>query len=319
MHLNYARITVTMINGFKCYIPMPVRNLWGALWQRSIKSINLLSPCLATRILHFKMTGKMLNVNNPSDFNEKLQWLKLYWKDPLISTCADKYEMYNYVKKNGDPSILNNLRAVYDNADEICWKDLPEKFALKCTHGCGYNVVTQNKGELDKKAVFKMLNLWLKEKFGVRHLEPHYDKIKPRIILEDYIENSEGKLPLDYKIYCFNGVAKLVLVCSERDQELKLDFFDLNWSRLNIGHKENESKRKLKRPTCFDEMIKHAESLAKPFPFVRIDFYDKDGIPILGEFTFTPAANMARYYNDYGLKYLGGLLSLPSKKQPVNH
>lgn len=283
-------------------------------WFYTIKSINKVSPVTATRMLHYRTTGEILNLKNPSKFNDKLQWLKLYWQDPLVPLCADKYEIYNYVKENGDSSILNNLLAVYEDANEIDWENLPEKFALKCTHGCGYNIVTNNKYELNPKEVKRKLNTWLNEKFGEKSLEFHYDKIKPRIILEEYIENDAGLLPIDYKIYCFNGEPKLVLVCSERADDIKKDFFDLNWNRLNIGHKEDESKQEIKMPDSFKEMISHAAILAKPFPFVRVDFYDKEGKVVLGELTFTPAANMGNTLNEYGQKYLGQMLKLPSKK-----
>ena len=282
-------------------------------WSHVFNYIDVVSPTYATKIMHYKKTKTILNLKNPVGFNEKLQWLKLYWNDPLISICADKYEIYNYVKINGDPTILNNLLNVYDSTDQIIWDELPEKFALKCTHGCGYNIVTNNKLDLDKSKVFKQLNAWMNEKFGRNNLEPHYDKIKPRIILEEYIENSKGTLPVDYKIYCYNGIAKLVLVCSEREGRLRLDFFDLNWDRLDIGFKKDESDSMIKKPLCFSEMIKHAEMLSQPFPFVRVDFYDKDGLPVLGELTFTPGANMSKYYNDYGQQYLGNFLTLPDK------
>ena len=297
--------------GLKDKMKKLFKRFFKFLWKVTIKFVNFFSPTLATKLVHYKVTGDLLNLKRPISFNEKLQWLKLYWHDPLILICADKYEVYNYVKENGDPSILNNLIAVYDKAEDIVWEDLPEKFALKCTHGCGYNIVTADKSSLDSLDVIEKMRVWLKEIFGESSLEYHYAKIRPRIILEEYIENKEGLLPLDYKIYCFNGVAKLVLVCSERDDGLKLDFFDLEWNRLNIGYKKNESDKEIVKPSCFYEMTKHAEMLAKPFPFVRVDFYDKDGIPILGELTFTPAANMANYYNEYGKRYLGDLLVLP--------
>lgn len=288
------------------------KKIINRVWIRGLNTIAKVSPVTATKMLHYRITGDVLNLKNPSKFNDKLQWLKLYWQDPLVPLCADKYEIYNYVKENGDSSILNNLLAVYEDANEIDWENLPEKFALKCTHGCGYNIVTNNKSELNPKEVKRKLNTWLNESFGQKSLEFHYDKIKPRIILEEYIENEAGLLPIDYKIYCFNGEPKLVLVCSERENKLKLDFFDLSWNRLNIGHKKDESSNLITKPTCFDDMIKHARILSKSFPFVRVDFYDKDGTAILGELTFTPAANMANYYNDYGQQYLGSLLTLPN-------
>lgn len=275
--------------------------------------INKASPALATKLLHFKTTGKWINLENPRDFNEKLQWLKLNEPNTLKAVCADKYKVFQYIEENYDRSILNKIIAVYSNPSEIEWEILPKKFAMKCNHGCGYNIVTKNKSELDRKSVESKLRRWLREKYGRKLLEPHYDLIEPKIIVEEYIENISGLLPIDYKIYCFNGKAKLVLVCSERDENLRLDFFDLNWSRLNIGHKENESTKKIKKPACFDEIVRHSEALSKPFAFVRVDFYDKDGTPIFGEMTFTPAGNMATYYNDYGLELLGEMLSLENR------
>ncbi len=284
-------------------------------WRHGLQTVDKVSPALATSIMHYRATGDILNLRQPKKFNDKLQWLKLYDDNPLVVDCADKYEMYNYVKAHGDASILNHLIAVYDDPSEIDWDELPQKFALKCTHGCGYNIVTKDKSELDKAEVFQQLNKWMHEKFGRYNLEYHYDKIKPRIILEEYIEAKNGLLPTDYKIYCFDGKAKLVLVCSEREDTLKLDFFDLDWNRLNIGHKKDESDKQIIKPTCFDSMVAHAEQLSQPFAFARVDFYDKDGVAVLGEMTFTPAANVANYYNDYGQKYLGELLTLPKKNK----
>lgn len=290
--------------------PKPIKSSYHSAFSFFVRLIDKASPVLATKLLHLKTTGRWINLKEPKDFNEKLQWLKFNEDQHLKALCADKYKVYKYIEKKHDPSILNRLIAVYDDPSEIDWDILPERLAIKCTHGCGYNIVTKNKNELDRSEVEEKLNKWLGEKFGRKMLEPHYDLNEPRIIIEDYIEDKSGCLPVDYKIYCFSGKAKLVLVCSEREDSLKLDFFDLDWNRLNIGHKENESSNIINKPSCFGEMIKHAEAIAKPFTFVRVDFYDKDGLPVFGELTFTPAANMATYYNDYGLELLGGMMDI---------
>lgn len=283
------------------------------LWRFTLDRINRISPVIATRLLHRKNTGKALRLKHPMDFNDKLQWLKLYWDEPLVSICADKYEVYNYVEKLGCGEIMNRLIGVYDSVDEIDWESLPKRFAAKCTHGCGYNIIVTDKSCLDKELAKQKIDFWLHEKFGRKSLEYHYDRIRPRVIIEEYIESAEGMLPLDYKIYCFNGEAKLVQVCSERDTELREDFLDLEWRPLDIGCRKT-SPTPLIKPVCFDEMIQYAHKLAQPFPFVRVDFYDKDGFPVLGEMTFTPGSNMStHYYNEKGLAYLGELLELPSR------
>jgi len=294
----------------KSILPQPIKTAYHAVFRLFFRLINKLSPELATKLLHYKTTGKWINLKNPKDFNEKLQWLKLNEDQALKSVCADKYAVYQYIEKNYDSSILNKLIAGYGKPSDIEWDKLPDKFAMKCNHGCGYNIVTKNKKELDRNKVTKQMNKWLGEKYGQKLLEPHYDLIEPKIIVEEYIESRVDLFPLDYKIYCFNGVAKLVLVCSEREESLKLDFFDLEWNRLSVGHKEDESTKIIEKPACFDEMVRHAEALSQPFTFVRVDFYDKDGVPLLGELTFTPAANMATYYNDCGLDFLGNMMDL---------
>lgn len=293
------------------YLLEQLRQSRRTAWRGMLNAINGISPVTAAQILYFRKTGKYLNLRKPRDFNEKLQWLKIYWDDPLKAMCADKYQVYHYVESQGCDNILIRLLAVYDSPDEIIWDELPEKFALKCTHGCKYNIITRNKHELDPEAVRQQLWQWMGERFGRKSLEPHYDRIRPRIILEDYIETRSGLLPWDYKIFCFNGVAKLVEVCSERERELRFDFFDLDWNILPISFEEFRRDTPPEPPGCLPEMLAYAEKLAQPFPFVRVDFYDNDGVPIFGELTFTPGSSMSTRFSEYGQRYLGDLLALP--------
>ncbi|PMR76983.1 ATP-grasp fold amidoligase family protein [Billgrantia endophytica] len=282
-------------------------------WRYILSGVYKVSPVTATRLLCFQKTGKIIDIKNPRDFNEKLQWLNLYWDDPLRSVCADKHRVREYAERQGCARILKKLIAVYDSVDDIAWSDLPGKFALKCTHGCGYNIVPADKETLDQEEVKAKLRKWMGERFGRKNLEFHYDKITPRIILEEYIEGEGGDLPRDYNVYCFNGVARIVEVWTEKEGEEWQDIFDLDWQRLDIGCKKS-FERPVERPGCLDEMIRYAQLLASPFPFVRVDFYEKNGEPILAEMTFTPGANMSiDYYTPYGLEYLGNMLELPNK------
>lgn len=137
--------------------------------------------------------------------------------------------------------------------------------------------------------------------------------MRPRIICERYIETDAGLLPNDYKVYCFNGKPNLVLVCTDRSSDLKLNFVNLNWQRLNIGTEKYSRGELPPKPACFDAMIHCAEKLAAPFPFVRVDYYDCNGTPLFGEMTFTPAGCAAMYYNETGLRLLGEMIQLPEK------
>jgi TupA-like ATPgrasp len=276
------------------------------------------SPVLASRYIYRRCTGKVLNLKNPKDFNEKLQWLKLYWKDPRIVKCSDKYEVREYVKKSGCEEILNQIYGVYEDTSEINWDNLPNKFVLKCTHGCGFNIICDHKDKLNKDQTFAQFDKWLKIRIDKTFAEIHYSKIKPRIICERYLETDAGFLPLDYKIYCFNGKAGLVSVCSNRAISLIYNYFDLNWEKMNITKKVFLNENLPKKPECFDEMVKYAEILSKPFPFVRVDFYIYKGKPVFGEMTFTPGAGMGLNLNEKGLQYLGEMLKLPSKNEALN-
>lgn len=290
-------------------------SLQGYIFNRFLLFVNFFSRSLATQFLHLRKAGKWPNLRNPKDFNEKLQWLKLNEESHLKSKCADKYAVYEYAKEKGLPEIINNVIQVVDDPDDIKWEILPEKVAIKCTHGSGYNIVTTRLSSLDRSALITNLKKWLKEDYGNKNLEYHYSDIKPRILIEDYIENKEGKLPIDYKLYCFHGEPKLVLVCTERTDDLRRDFFDLEWNYLPIGLLDRANKEMPVKPKSFDRMVEYAKILSSEFAFVRVDFYDKDGIPVLGEMTFSPAANASRCYNEYGLKYLGGLLDLTRVKR----
>src|SRR5690606_36934420 len=122
--------------------------------------------------------------------------------------CADKYRVRQYVEAKGYPDILVPSIGVWDSPEEVNWEESPNKFAMKCTHGCGYNIICGDKSSLDLQRVEQLLSRWIKEDFGLFNVEPRYSKMTPKIICEEYIETLAAPLPVDYKIYCFDGVAK---------------------------------------------------------------------------------------------------------------
>lgn len=272
--------------------------------------LKVFSPKLFTKYNYLVTFRKRLNLKKPKDFNEKIQWLKFNYRNELMVTCTDKYLVRDYVNNQISENILNELLYVYNAVEEIDWDILPNRFALKTTHGCGGNIICDDKSKLNLKDAIVKLNEWMKTDYSKISGEWQYGKITPRIICEKFLEDGSGKLPRDYKFYCFDGEPKVVLVISERESNIKLDFFDLKWNRLHLSKPIHESKEIIKKPENLDVLLDYARKLSKPFPFVRADFYNVDGKPIFGELTFTPAAGMATYYTDYGANYLGELLKL---------
>jgi len=287
-----------------------VKPLLKPLWRVFVQPF--VSQTLGTKVLYWIMMGRHLNLAKPEDFNEKVQWLKLNWQHPLITKCADKYEIRGYATGRGCEDVLNELYGVYDRASDIPWESLPKKFALKCTHGCGYNIICDDKEKVSKLFAWVRLAWWTNSSYGRRHAEYHYLSIKSRIICERYIETSAGFLPNDYKIYCFNGRPHYVAVAIGRATRIKWHFLDIEWKRIDIALPEHTQGDLPVKPDSWDRMIEVAVELSQPFPFVRVDFYDDNGRAVLGEMTFTPAAGLMKgYYTEAGLKYVGGLLRLP--------
>lgn len=276
-----------------------------------------ISPFLASKYLYKKKTDRKLNLKYPKNFNEKIHWLKLYWKHPLVHKCGDKYEVRDYVRQMNCSNILMGLYNVYENVSEIDWDSLPSKFVLKVTSGCGYNIICKDKAKLDKNKAEKQLNKWMKTNYSLKAAEMHYSKMKPRIICEKFMETVDGSLPVDYKFFCFNGIPKRILVTPERKTGVKRFMFDLNWNKIdfikNSRVANSESYETVGKPKALVEMIDYAKKLAEPFPFVRIDFYEYEGKAVLGEMTFTPDAGLATRYKEDVLIDLGNMIKLPEK------
>ena len=260
-----------------------------------------------SEMLYESAFKKKINWDNPTEFNEKLMYLKVfkYSKDKNVWACADKYKERLFILKHGVlEKHLNKLIGVYDKTKDIKENDLPSKFVMKCTHGYGFNITCNDKNEFDFKAANRKLNKWQKTKFGYETGEIQYTHVKPRIIIEDFVPSK-----IDYKVYCFFGKPKVVLACSLNDDDVKLNFFDLKWNELMLGKEEYRSKEKICSPRYLKDMIGISKKVSSEFPFVRIDFYE-DGRAVIGEMIFTPAACLATYYSEEGNKYLSDLLDL---------
>ena len=260
-----------------------------------LKMATLISPVLNTKLRYRIVHKKKLNLNPPKTFDEKLLWLKLYRyaHDPLVIQCADKYLVRNYVRSCGYEDILVNLIGVWDSADEIPWDVLPEKFVLKWNFGAGMNIICKDKRNLDQQEVVKKMHDWGKKKCWLGHSEIHYKYIPKKIVCEEFLVGGDGDDIPDYKIYCFHGEPKAILVMHDRFKEkMNTEFFDVNWNQLENSTKYGISDTRTSKPACLDRLLEIAAVLSKPFPFVRCDFYVIGNQIYFGELTFTPAGGM---------------------------
>lgn len=260
-----------------------------------------------------RVTGQYLDLDNPQTFNEKIQWMKLYDSTPIKTQLADKYLVRDWVKDKIGKEYLIPLLGAYDYFDEIDFDKLPNRFVIKCNHGCGYNIIVKDKSKLNLADTKTKLDKWMSENFAFKFgFELHYRDIKPKIIIEQYIENKTGDL-IDYKFWCFNGKVEYILYCAERNiSGLKMEFYDRNWNRKDFMTVPSNTKN-IDKPTNLEEMIKLAEILSKNINFVRVDFYSlDDGTIYFGEMTFTPTSGTVKWKDEkVGLKF-GQMISLPN-------
>ena len=263
--------------------------------QQFISKLSVISPALASKCVFRIRMKKKLNLKSPKTLNEKIMWLKLntYKNNNLVTQCADKVKVREYVKNLGIENILVPIYKVWENTNDIEWNTLPESFVMKCNHGWGYNIICSNKNELDEKKVKAQLSYWLKTDFWKKMAELNYRNIPRRILCEKYLENHDGEAVVDYKVYCFNGLAKFILVCIGRHLgKPKYLFFDEKWelARINNDSIKEEKSFIMPKPNKFEKMMEYANLLSKPFPFVRVDFYLVNNDIFFGEMTFTPSA-----------------------------
>jgi hypothetical protein len=291
--------------------------LYRQIQRRYVSLLFLISPVWLARYRFHKAKGRRLNLKHPQGFDEKLFWQMLCWKHPLKARCADKYSMRLYVEEHGLGHMLPNLLGVYDKAEDIDFGPLPQRFVLKCTHGCGFNIFCKDKDLLDRGKAVHQLDAWMQEEFSKVYGEIHYSQIRPRIICEEYLGDSEANLPVDYKVYCFNGKPFCTNVCLERGengQAAAYFIYDLAWeNKLPFEKSSLGLNKHIPKPSGYEEMIGAAEILAKPFPFVRVDFYSVKGRALIGEMTFTPSGCIDEGLTDLGQSILGDLLVLPGE------
>jgi hypothetical protein len=274
-----------------------------------------LSPLLLMRYRYLKEAHKWFDHRNPRTFDEKLLWLNIYWRHPLKARCADKYAVRSYVEEKGLGRLLPESLGVYSSSREIDFKGLPERFVLKCTHGSGFNIFCLDKSRCDVEEARRKLEAWMKIDISKLGGELHYASIKPRILCEPYLGEPSGKLPIDYKIYCFDGKAHCTMTCTDRGRgTTKYDFYDLAWKNvLPFCKLASSANRYIPKPEGYEEMIEAAETLSNPFPFVRVDFYSIKGRIVFGEMTFTPSGGIDLDLTDTAQMELGKLIRLPGK------
>ena len=266
------------------------------------------------KLLYRTRIGRPLDLENPSTFNEKLQWLKIHDRNPLYTKLVDKYEVKEWVADRiGAEHVVPTL-GVWDSFDDIDFDALPERFVLKCTHDSGGLAICRDRSTFDVAAARRKIERSLANNYYWSGREWPYKNVRPRIIAEEYLDPGAGASDLtDYKFMCFGGSARCAFTCTGRaDGDLRVDFFDLDWNRMPFARHYPNSDVPPDAPRGLREMVSLSERLAERLPFVRVDFYEVAGRAYFGEMTFYPGSGLEEFDPEEWDETLGSWLELSS-------
>lgn len=262
--------------------------------------------------------GRKLDIDNPQTFNEKLQWLKLYDRNPEYTVMVDKYLVRDYIREKLGEEYLIPLIGVWDSPDEIDFDALPDKFVLKCNHNSGVGMyICKDKSKMNVEKVKKELRRGLAQDYYLTGREWPYKNVPRKIICEKFMSN-EGDTDLkDYKIQCINGKIDHAFVCVGRSdpQNLRYYYFDKDWNYLPYSVYECSDTDFLMnlKPKTWDQMKKFAEFLCEGIPELRVDFYEINGNIYFGELTFFSSSGFDDTITEQADMEIGSRFVLPKQ------
>lgn len=275
--------------------------------------LRFLSDNLFIRYYYWRVMKRHLNLKNPTFFTEKIQWLKLHNRKKEYSIWVDKYESKRYVSSLiGNEHIIPTL-GVWNKFDEINFDELPSKFVLKTTHDSGGVVICNDKSNFNIEKAKQIINKSLSNNFYYKFREWPYKYVKPRIIAEVFMQQSNNADLIDYKFYCFNGQPLYCQVIQNRSTNETIDFFDSEWNHqefYGLTPIAKPANTPIAKPANLKKMLDIAKCLSFGQSFLRVDLYEINEQVYFGELTFSPNAGYGVFTpNEWNLK-LGNLIDL---------
>lgn len=266
------------------------------------------------KLRYWSLTGKKLNLEDPKTLNEKLQWLKLYNRDPFYRKLVDKQDVKEYIAQTIGEEYLIPTLGVWDRFEDIDFDSLPQRFVLKCTHDSGSVVLCGDKDTFDIAAAREKLNDKLSKSLFWEGREWPYKGLKPRIIAEQYMENEDGSELVDYKFFCFGGDPEFVYVSQGLSDHhtARISYVSMDWKPEPFHRSDFMQFEEIpSKPKNFDKMVEFSRKLASDYPFVRVDFYEICGKLYFGEITFFPGSGYTEFKPDEWNLFWGKRLVLP--------
>lgn len=304
------------------------------LFAPLLKTVEWLTPrcpAFVAKARYFARFKKRLNLKNSKDLNEKILWLAIFSDTREWSRLADKYTVREYVKECGLEDILVPFYGVWNNVNEVDYSSLPQSFIIKLTNWSASNIIVKDKKAISEQELLSRIEEAVKNKgrcTGVGDL--HYLRIHTKIMAEGLIFNDEwseqySKSLIDYKIWCFEGKAKYIMLVMNRSVKKKdgaeLLVYDRTWNPHPEYIKPTSDftiADAIPMPENYEQMISIAEKLAGTFPVVRVDLYNLKGRIFFGEMTFTSLGGMMDYYTPRFLEICGDCIHFDNVSKEHN-
>lgn len=297
-------------------------NILRLLWNLSVSHglTNIIPDKTFLKINYRVKKGKKLNLKNPKSFNEKIQWIKLYDHNPKYTKMVDKYEAKKYVSEIiGEQHIIPTF-GIYDKFSDIDFDILPNSFVMKCTHDSGGLVIVKDKKALNVEEARAKIERCLHYNYYFAGREWAYKNVKPRIIIEKYMEDPSGENGedglFDYKVFCFDGKPKIIQVDFNRFIDHKRNLYDIDWKYINaVIEYPTDPNYIIKKPEVLEEMLSLASNLSKAIPFVRVDFYCIHNRIFFGELTLYHGSGTELFEPELFGDVMGSYIKLPIDKE----
>jgi hypothetical protein len=261
-------------------------------------------------------TGK-LNIRHPVTFSDKIVWLKLYHDIPNGHVMVDKYLVRQLVADRIGPDYLVPLLGHWQDANDIDFDALPDRFVAKASHGSGWNIVCEDRSRLDIPQARRTLNKWLAMNYYWFGRERPYRNCPPCIVVEKHLGDLAPGDVRDYKFFCFGGEPRYVQVDVDRYGDHRQAFYDMEWNKHRFRQLYPAFEGTMERPADLEEMQSVARKLSAGLPFARIDLFNHAGRVWFGEITFHPHGGFAPFFPpEYDIR-LGHELRLPGEQAPA--
>ena len=272
----------------------------------------IVSDKIYVKLLYKERTGRNLDLKNPRTFCEKIQKLKLYDHKSSYTNMVDKIEVKKIVTDSIGKEYVIPTIGIFNSFEDIDFMKLPKQFVIKCSHDSGGIVICRDKSKFDVSIARKKIKRSLKQNYYLNGREWPYKNVRPRILIEKYMEDQESADLTDYKLYCFHGQPYYCQVIKNRQSNETIDFFDINWMHQEFTGLEKPYKPffsgNIEKPVNYNKMIEFAQRLSEGVPFLRVDFYEINKKLYFGELTFYPAGGFGEFYPRIWNEKLGDLI-----------